>query len=237
MFKSKARLLFGGACLSFVVAAQAALITTSPGGGTTVNFSQFNACTTFGSSAPAGCRTGTDVGALVGQTIIFTASETGTFNQFGQLYNGPWNLAGNGTWSSARDGYVGLNNQSGDTNDFVMFAFATPVSAVGAFMNYAPGQNFSTPIIEVLGAGMSVLESYNLSAASISTPAALNDGAFRGISRASADIVAFRVRGGFVPVLDDLTFVSSTSSVPEPGTLALLGLGLAGLAASRRRRQ
>lgn len=192
-------------------------------------------CTTFGSSAPAGCRTGTDVGTPVGETVIFTASENGTFDRFGQLYNSSWGLVGNGTWNSNRVGYVGLNTNA-NTDDFVMFAFATPVSAVGAFMNYLPGQSSSTPIIEVLGAGMSVLESYNLSAASISTPSALNDGAFRGISRASADILAFRVRGGDVPVLDDLTFVR-TSAVPEPGILALLGLGLAGLAASRRRRQ
>lgn len=43
--------------------------------------------------------------------------------------------------------------------------------------------------------------------------------------------------GGQAFVVDDFTLTSDASSVPEPGTIALLGLGLAGLAASRRRRQ
>jgi len=67
--------------------------------------------------------------------------------------------------------------------------------------------------------------------------AALADERFsRGIYRLAAGDYSVRVllaEGQFLPGSGAI----GVSSVPEPGTLALLGLGLAGLAVGRRRRQ
>lgn len=173
------------------------------------------------------------IGNLVGEDIT-VASSSATNDLFSGLYfnYSSWGLCDNGTWGSPQT-YVSLNG----SNDVITFAFNDgPVSSVGGFMNYAICTDTDF-IITALDADMNILESYNLtSLADIITPQGFNDGAFRGITRATDDISYFRLSGGLANALDDLTFSrEGISDIPEPAPLALLGLGLLGLGLRRKR--
>lgn len=187
----------------------------------------FNSVTPlFGANGPA------QIGTSVGRNITWEAQS----NQGYLGYAGNWAHQENGSWNSDKTGFTGIN--SGVHG--ITFRFLDgPVSAVGGFMNYSNnGDNWGDdPTIEVLGAGDVVLGSYNLATfAPISTPSAINAGAFRGISRASADIHAFRIKNDFI-VLDDLTFTGApASAVPEPGSVLLFLPALGVMAFLRRRR-
>jgi hypothetical protein len=149
--------------------------------------------------------------------------------------NGTYGVTPNGQWEPTRNGYTGVNISSGamtyQFND-------SPVAVAGGFINYAPGTG--TPYIEVLDQNGDVLESYNLDAdAPISTPDAIDDGAFRGIIRDQADIYALRVANAYI-VLDDLTFSDTggaSVSVPSLSSWGLILLAaLLGFVAFNRRR-
>lgn len=188
-----------------------------------VDFSQFSGSFNF-TTGPV------QVGGPVGLDINYSAQSSNSV-----IGNGGYGLAGNGFWNSLRNGYVGTN--SGNASSITFTFNSGPVSAVGGFVNYAPGTG-SAFTITALAADNTILGSFNIgSDAPILTPSTTNQGAFRGIEFSSNVIAAFQISGSFA-VLDNLTFSALDPIVtPEPTTMAIWTLvGVVGMVYGKRRR-
>jgi hypothetical protein len=197
-----------------------AVLVTNPaslGSSTVIDFSQFDSF--LFTAGPV------QIGSLVGSDVRWESTSGNSV-----LGDGGYGLGSNGFWDAGRDGFSGTNS---DTAVMTYRFLDGPVAGVGGFVNYTIAPDGpSNAIISVLDANDVVLESYNIVAlAPISTPSALNDGAFRGILRNSADIHAFRLSNKF-SVLDDLRF---TNQVPEPSSIVLAAMSLTGMGALRKR--
>ena len=201
------RLLVGVAGFSFLVCfaipASADLLTVKPSGGTTTTFAAGSTCSGFASS-------GTDAG--------FAISTNGP-SCF--PYNANFGFSSNGSWS----GFGLIGDNSGTTS--LTINLGGTYSSVGGFMDYAvtsSGPFGNHPTISALASdGTTVLESYDLFiSAPINTPGQTNAGAFRGISRNTADIAYFRIGGSYIAE-HDITL----SAVPEPTGIVLLATILA----------
>jgi hypothetical protein len=202
--------------------ARADLITTRSAGWTVIDFNQFDKVMfTFGPEQVG--PTGLDVmfratpqgGGITGQGSVLGAVGYG--------------LGGNGEWTSAKS-YTGLDAPRGSMTYTFNFGL---VSAVGGFVNYAPVDVDLT--MEALDSLGNILESHSLTRESpISTPNGVDQGAFRGIRRSTAEIAAFRLSNSWV-VLDDLAFTQA-APVPEPSSAILVATMGVGLVVRRVRR-
>ncbi len=166
-----------------------------------------------------------------------TWTSTNAENQEGAVfgYTGGYGFSGNGFWNGGLGPMAGLNSSFEDVGvtDTMTFTLSSPVSGIGAFLNYVPGNEQPTTIA-VRDSEGNLIESYNLSFLNPGGGEGVNEGAFYGFLESSPIIASFTLSDNYIG-LTGLT-VQGLAAVPEPGSLALLGSGLLLLGGLLRRK-
>lgn len=174
---------------------------------------------TFNEVAVAG---GTAVtGQYLGQGVSFSTNGPGSWYSSGNT--GPYSVGMGNFANTYLDTFSG---NSGRASIYTML-FDNTVSAAGAWFEFntsSPAATFSSYLGNVLQ------ESFNYNNASCCGSAE-----FIGFTGNFNEIRISNITGTDF-ILDNLSFTSG-NNVPEPGTLALLALGLLGLSSCAKRRQ
>lgn len=160
-----------------------------------------------------------------------TWSSSNTTFQNGSVfgYTGGYSYGSNGGWTGALAPMAGLNdiNEFYGVTDTMVFAFASPVSAVGGFLNYFPDGIITPTVIAVYDSSSNLIESFTLS---FSTGGGLDTGFFYGFQE-TTPIKYFTLTDNFIGI----TNLTTSAAVPEPSSLMLIGTGLLGAVGYRRR--
>ncbi len=127
----------------------------------------------------------------------------GSTGNYGFGPNGCWDSFG--PFAALNDAYIRDN-----VTDTMTFAFSTPVSAVGGFMNYAPDGNTPT-IIAVYDAGNNLIESAELT---FLTGQGTNTGFFYGFRETSNTISYFRLTDNYIGITNLTTKVIPNAIAP-----------------------
>jgi PEP-CTERM motif len=145
-------------------------------------------------------------------------------------YSGSWGLGSNG---SVVPGTPSIGINQGGTLTFIFQN--GPVDGVGILMNYAPG--FGAVEVIALNSSDTAFQTYDITSLAPITSSAFE---FEGIQDGSADIYGFELLSvaNASPLVDSISYTTTASNpVPEPITLSLFGMGLAGAIAMRRRKK